>query len=51
MGTEEAGAVLGMSSRRVGQLAEQLGGRRDERGHWRFDPDRIAAEATRRKAG
>ena len=47
----EAGAVLGLTSRRVGQLAEQFGGHRNERGQWRFDPERIADEAERRKAG
>jgi hypothetical protein len=51
MGAEEAGVALGLTSRRVGQLAERLGGRRNERGQWRFDPQRITAEAERRKAG
>ena len=46
---EETAARLGCRPRTVRKYATQLGGRKDRRGAWVFDPEEIAMEVARRQ--
>jgi hypothetical protein len=48
---QEAAAILGLSDRRVRQLAPALGGWEDSGGRWRFSSERIGAEREHRTKG
>lgn len=50
LSADQVAALLGLTARRVRQLAAELGGRL-ERGRWVFERDAVAAEAARRREG